>query len=266
MRRSGLTLIELLVALLVISLVMAIILPVFRRARAQARAAVCASNIRQILIAMMTYDADYDTLPPGMVSNNKQYTLPPGGLAGGGGDMPIWWWFHYLDFKTPRRNLESILICPDKNTAMPRNVLLGNYGVNLSLCKSMGLNTPYDHFEGKPLTISGIRNRSGTCLVMDSGYTVITWWHVMEEPPTELVKEFGNEFTAYIPGLSMNKNRDLWYYQIDDAIKGRHPGKTVNTGFVDGHMERKKAAFFLVEPLASEPNQYHNLSPLWEPE
>ncbi len=265
MRRYGLTLMELLVALFILGLVMAVIVPVMGRVRAQGRTAVCGSNIRQILIAMMSYSTEHQTLPPGM-SAIEISQKPPGGRAGGGSDMSAWWWFHYLDFETPGRDLRSILACPSRDMNISRNVLLFDYGVNLHVCKSRHTNPSFKAFWGNPVCVSGIRNAGQTFLVMDCGYTIITGWHAMAEPPVKLAKELGNDHTAYIPGLSINKDRDLWPFQVNDALEGRHPGRTVNTGFVDGHLERKKAEAFLVEPVEPAKEQCPNLPPIWVPE
>lgn len=56
----GFTLIELLVVLAVIGIVAAILLPVFARSREKARQTVCASNLRQIGLAVMQYVQDND--------------------------------------------------------------------------------------------------------------------------------------------------------------------------------------------------------------
>ena len=54
------TLIELLVVIVIISLLAAILFPVFAQARAKARQAVCASNLKQIGLAISLYQQDYD--------------------------------------------------------------------------------------------------------------------------------------------------------------------------------------------------------------
>src|ERR671916_1393740 len=56
------TLIELLVVIAIIAILAAILFPVFAQARATARKAACASNLRQIGLAFSMYAQDYDEL------------------------------------------------------------------------------------------------------------------------------------------------------------------------------------------------------------
>ncbi|MFQ5490505.1 MAG: type II secretion system protein [Phycisphaerae bacterium] len=58
--RRAFTLVELLVTISIIALLMAILLPSLRRARWQARRAVCQSNLRQIAIAWHAYLQDHN--------------------------------------------------------------------------------------------------------------------------------------------------------------------------------------------------------------
>ncbi len=62
--RRAFTLIELLVVIAIIAILASILFPVFARARAQARKVKCASNLRQIGLALQMYAQDYDQLLP----------------------------------------------------------------------------------------------------------------------------------------------------------------------------------------------------------
>jgi prepilin-type N-terminal cleavage/methylation domain-containing protein/prepilin-type processing-associated H-X9-DG protein len=57
---AGFTLIELLVVIAIISLLAGILFPVFAQARSKGRQAQCASNLRQIGLAVLLYKQDYD--------------------------------------------------------------------------------------------------------------------------------------------------------------------------------------------------------------
>jgi prepilin-type processing-associated H-X9-DG protein len=70
------------------------------------------------------------------------------------------------------------------------------------------------------------------------------------------------EDTSFVPGMEINSQKAVWPGQEDDALQGRHLNKTVNVGFVDGHIENVKADKLLVEKIGE---QYKNLWPLWSP-
>ena len=64
MRRRGFTLIELLVVIAIIAILAAILLPVFATARERSRQSSCANNEKQLGIAIIAYEQDYDEKTP----------------------------------------------------------------------------------------------------------------------------------------------------------------------------------------------------------
>jgi prepilin-type processing-associated H-X9-DG protein len=211
------------------------------------------------------YETQNQTLPYGFYDN--PIGQPPGGYPGYiQYDRTGWWWFSFIGgFYKKTENKRTVVQCPSKwlsNPKLQNNILCGNYGVNRSLCKSFDDRQSHrEEFVGTPLCSSDIPYPSQTLLVVDSGYSMISWWHVADTPPVAL----GNaviEDTAYIPGLDINKKRDFWPGQEEDAINGRHPNKTVNVGFADGHTSRSKANDLLVEKIN---DGYRNKTPLWVP-
>lgn len=63
-KRKGFTLIELLIVIAIIAILAAILFPAFSRARENARAISCLSNMKQIGLAIQQYNQDYDGYYP----------------------------------------------------------------------------------------------------------------------------------------------------------------------------------------------------------
>jgi len=62
--RVGFTLIELLVVIAIIAILAAILFPVFASAREKARQTQCTSNLKQIGLALVQYEQDFDEMTP----------------------------------------------------------------------------------------------------------------------------------------------------------------------------------------------------------
>lgn len=95
------TLIELLVVIAIIAILAAILFPVFAKAREKARQTTCASNLKQIGLAMTQYDQDYDE------------TLLPYTSTGGTGGTP----FDWNIILQPYTTTYQVFKCPDDTSA-----------------------------------------------------------------------------------------------------------------------------------------------------
>ncbi len=263
----GFTLVELLVVIAIIAVLMSILIPISHTAREQARAVKCGSNLRQLSLDLTTYAQVNDAFPYGFDDSEYGMFWPlpryPGKPMY---DFEGWWWFTSvaggpMDY----RDTKTIFWCPSRNIPDmgPKvNILCGNYGVNRAICRD-DTRMINSEFVGTPLALYQIRRPSDTLLITDSGYPLISWKGVTNAS----VRPFENparEGSFYVPGLlPLNKERDISPNQKADAIDGRHPNRTVNVGFVDGHVSRVKADDLFVEEIGGE---YSNRYTLWQPE
>lgn len=265
MKRSGFTLIELLLVIAIIAMLIGISVPVLLRARQQAEATICCSNLRRTALALAVYEQQNDTFPCGLDDVVPLPAPPPGGYVG----YPMydrmgWWWFHFLaDGGLLGWNLGrgTTLWCPSRRIQDPfpeENVLWANYGVNQAICKdAQGQDS---EFVGVPLGQDRISRPARTLLITDSGYSLINWYHATNTPPQSAGKT--RQDASYVPGLWINKERFIWPGHERDAINGRHAKKTVNVGFADGSVSRLKADDLLAECADSSQD---NCFPLWLP-
>jgi len=77
MKSKGFTLIELLVVIAIIAILAAILFPVFAKVREKARQTSCASNEKQLGLALIEYTSDFDeTWPAQAYGNGWQQTWP----------------------------------------------------------------------------------------------------------------------------------------------------------------------------------------------
>ncbi len=268
MRPRAFTLVELLVVISIIALLAALSSLALMGSRERARTVACCANIRHLALCLCQYDSDHGSLPYGFefAIPGVSQAMPPGGFIGNGRrHVPGWWWFHYTSAIRNRSREElKLLQCPSKRLEDPQlqsDPVWGNYGVNRSLCKSNWAPDAYGKsFVGTPLSLGRLARPGSTLLLVDNGYSLACWWHATAEPPVKL-KGIWPDDVAYIPGLEINKDRIVWPGQSYDAKGGRHPNRTVNVGFADGHAETKRASELLM--TKTESGGYTN-TVLWQ--
>lgn len=266
MKRTAFTLIELLVVIAIISMILAILLPTLNRVKQSAKTVLCGSNLKHLYLSLSIYDQNNGTFPHGF-NDAIYFTSPPaGGYFGDASkDKQGRWWFQTIyDEKNVNFNQDSIAQCPSnslRDIQLRNNILCGNYGINRSICKdSEGVAGFVDSdFVGKPLSPNSINNPAKTLLVVDSGYSIISW-RGASNIPGPIFDNPLRESAFYVPGLSANKDRPLLPEFSEDALEGRHPNRTVNIIFADGHLACTKADELFVE---ESNDTYINRSPLW---
>lgn len=266
-RRAGFSLVEVLVVMVVLALLLALVVPALQSAKEQARTLVCKGHVRTFATAMSAYAYDHGHFPHGLLLMSDCHGRPPDGFAGNAVyDWQGWWWFDFaIDYLSVSRNEAATLVrCPAHKPVgrrFSKDYLWGNYGINQSVAR-MSMDDRALGFVGKPLRPEQIEHADLTLLLVDSGYALISW-RAVAGPEDCLFHNARRADAYYLPGLNTNKDRTFGPNYERDAILGRHPRRTVNAGFVDGHVERRSADSLGV--TATEDGGYVNRYPLWMP-
>jgi prepilin-type N-terminal cleavage/methylation domain-containing protein/prepilin-type processing-associated H-X9-DG protein len=126
--KRGFTLIELLVVIAIIAILAAILFPVFAKAREKARQSSCASNLKQIGVAVLAYAQDYDEKPVGCYSIcTLTWT--------GGSTIRLWW----PDLLYPYIKNAQLFVCPSDSAP------INSYGGPYVLTRSYAFNNLDDN-------------------------------------------------------------------------------------------------------------------------
>lgn len=99
-KRAGFTLVELLVVIAIIGLLVALLLPAIQAAREAGRRSQCANNLRQIGIALQTYEGAHRSLPSGYISEF---------VADGTDTGPGWGWAALLLNNLEENSLSALV-------------------------------------------------------------------------------------------------------------------------------------------------------------
>ena len=123
MYRKGFTLIELLVVIAIIAILAAILFPVFAKAREKARQTMCASNEKQLALAMLQYVQDNDELFPGLIT----YPGVPTHGYGGNWGAQIY----------PYVKSTQVFICPSIDNGLPNYEMNGFLGCGIKVTSTV---------------------------------------------------------------------------------------------------------------------------------
>ncbi len=168
-RKSGFTLVELLIVLAILSLLMALLYPVFAHARQKARQTTCASNLRQIGLAAMQYSGDND----GLMFHTRNHADDSG--------LVTEWSFCWNPLAAPGITVDAacgplapflknanVWYCPSSSGVKAAdyfNPVPPPYGLNFAF-------RLLEHDQGRPVSLAQVQTPAETILAADSaGYS-----------------------------------------------------------------------------------------------
>ena len=211
-KRLGFTLIELLVVVSIIALLVSILLPSLGRAREQAKAVLCANNVRQLGMAWIYYANDNtDWFPIGMYWEE--------GMA---------WWKsghgveEYLPTKTAFQDKNATENNTYEGWYCPKNARKA-IDSSLAVGYQFNFNVGYMRYTNQ----AKVRQPGTTPLLF--GF----WDSTPGTPPNLLM---GNYFSR--PTDPMTDEETYASYHFIAGIRDVHAGLGTNFHFADGHVER----------------------------
>lgn len=253
--RSGFTLIELLVVIAIIAILAAILFPVFAAAREKARQATCASNLKQIDLAMIQYEQDYDEVFVDALNyreSNSASVFDPGAqfYAGFYPNGALYSWPSRLEAYIKST---AVFLCPDMppvSTAydppITSSTTYTSYGLNRYLIPTLntgnGITTMYSIAKvAQPtqlIVLTDIRLRYNA---MGTGFDV---GNLGSGPPNGTCNVGGvcyYDYSEYMfsgPGLATASGCTIANSGDcnPDYVQARHSGGA-NYAFCDGHVK-----------------------------
>jgi len=200
-RRTGFTLIELLVVIAIIAILAAILFPVFAQAREKARQTTCASNLKQLGLALNQYVSDYDEMTP--ANWYSVGSVPPTLL--------------FLGALYPYVKSYQVYNCPDDPS---------NSGSSYDFNNNVGL-TQMNQVDVPTVTVALIDGFFMGCCSNTYQFNSGDW--------------HANTQTAYLNGINADYNTNaqtIRIFKTANTIYPRHGGGTqILLMFMDGHVK-----------------------------
>lgn len=237
--RKGFTLIELLVVIAIIAILAAILFPVFASAREKARETMCASNEKQMALAMIQYVQDYDEMYPGFT-----------GWGAGG---------NYLAAIQPYTKSTGVYLCPSNPAGGP-----GGYATTYEMNGFLGCGTSYNWASSYPYAnpTHGVVQWGGTPCSGPAGlwttppgltlgqiaFPTVTWlyWEsgdvYQPSSGTFAVYNSSSSYTAGVCPTSTGGPFSICWFGDNNAYWQKYHGG-FNIAYTDGHVKFHTSAY-----------------------
>jgi prepilin-type N-terminal cleavage/methylation domain-containing protein/prepilin-type processing-associated H-X9-DG protein len=225
---AGFTLIELLVVIAIIAILAAILFPVFAQAREKARQSTCLSNTKQIGMALMQYEADYDEAAPGV-------WFGPVPAAPWSQPSNATTFYKWMDAINPYVKNEGVFNCPSdqfnkRYTFRNRDGSngYGSYAMSQAyFCAGDHFSPPTSDYNQGPniIRLPMIQRPADTVWIVDGGMPGI------KDPPWKSYEFWWCDPNTINTTFPAPKGTAPRYFH---NIVERHPG-TVNVIYCDGH-------------------------------
>jgi len=272
-RTNGFTLIELLVVIAIIAILAAILFPVFAKVREKARQTSCASNMKQIGLAITQYVQDYD----------ETFPLAQCGNVWDSGTVN-----HWQAEIVPYIKASGVYGCPDDAGAGA--VAYGAPGWSLGIASSYASNSSIGYTKefgwsgawqgvmglgdwkmansnARPL--SAMNRPSDTIMVCEQYTSDVTKaassqgnWSAFSQGGA-LVGASWFYIGTMIPGQSSTPN-DVYPKGINGAVSTHHAGDLSNFLFVDGHVKSMRPIQTNPQPGKDYDSNGHAGSNMWD--
>lgn len=244
--KKGFTLIELLVVIAIIAILTAILFPVFAKAREKARQTTCASNLRQIGLALVQYSEDYDEkLVRAWIGDSGYGPSDPTASS---------YKYKWMDCIYPYVKSAAVFHCPDdpgfagSGQYIPVNQLTsasddyyGSYAINSSYYGQCPYCGPANYVNGAGFQMSQISQPADTVWVGDgSDAYQFSWWSNTSYPTPK------NVYPGTGLALGQGDITNTTDARCNGYLQELHGGPDiVNLAFCDGHVKAMKISNML---------------------
>ncbi|MCA9038002.1 MAG: DUF1559 domain-containing protein [Planctomycetaceae bacterium] len=194
--RRGFSIQELLVSIAIIAILLALILPAVQQARQAAHRAHCASNLRQLGVALHNYHDRYNLFPPGNINGISMFARILPDIE----QTAIFSRIDFQDYDSPvnsdvRNTPIPLLHCPMDGVSVNTNKTnyVGNCGTGVqSNGQFLGMFGPIDGFGGQPIAAAEIVDGlSNTVAYSESLVSTDASPDEQREAPFRVVWRFG---------------------------------------------------------------------------